>query len=114
MDSVSDFGYHMFYNCEKLQHLEITPTAVPAMLRVDENIFYNCVNLKEIIFKGTKEQAIQLKIGNRSKKGWRKGSSIKKIISTDGVIKLSQLTNAYLPIEITPSGIFILTKFLQS
>jgi hypothetical protein len=44
--------------------------------------------LTEIKFKGTKKQAIQLGIGNRSRKKWRDGSSIEKIVCSDGLIEL--------------------------
>ena len=56
---------------------------------IRDDAFKGCINLKEIQFKGTKQQAMQIGIGNRSRKKWRTNSAIEKIVCTDGIINLN-------------------------
>lgn len=83
-DSVINIGDYAFDYCDIL-----TRVTIPDSLRsIGDKAFSNCTKLKEIYFKGTKKQAIQLSIGNRTRKKWRENSAIEKIICTDGVIEL--------------------------
>ena len=83
-DSVTTIGERAFFGCSSLTSVEI-PDSVTS---IGDGAFCYCDSLKEIIFKGAKKQAMQLGIGNRSRKRWREGSSIEKIICTDGEIIL--------------------------
>lgn len=106
-DSITSIGAYTFYNCISLTSIEIpnsvesigsgafykcsslTSVVIPdSVTSIGDYAFRDCNNLKEIAFKGTKEQAIQLGIGNRARKKWREGSSIEKIICNDGEIIL--------------------------
>ena len=83
-DSITSIEPYTFYSCRSLTSVEISNSVTSIGLQA----FYNCSNLKEINFKGTKEQAIQLGIGNRSRKKWRENSAIEKIVCSDGEINL--------------------------
>lgn len=83
-DSVTTIGSHAFYSCDSLTSVVIGN----GVNSIGYWAFEGCSSLKEINFKGTKEQAIQLGIGNSSEKEWRENSSIGKIICTDGEIIL--------------------------
>ena len=106
-NSVTSIGYDVFKNCSSLTSVKI-PNSVKNIgisafqyctnlmsVVIPDSVttigfwaFEDCKNLEEIKFTGTKEQAIQLDIGNRSKWEWRKGAPIEKIICTDGEIIL--------------------------
>lgn len=77
-------GDYAFKNCKLLKMVIITNS----VKTIGDYTFYYCTNLKEIKYLGTKKQAVQLGIGNKSRKRWREGSAISKIICTDGVIEL--------------------------
>ena len=83
-DSVTEIGYGVFSSCYDLTNIVI-PNSVTI---IGDEVFYRCKNLKEIQFKGTKKEAMQLGIGNKSRKRWRAGSLIEKIICNDGIIEL--------------------------
>ena len=83
-DNVWSIENEAFINCSNLKNIEI-PNSVKI---IGKGAFSNCSNLKEIIFKGTKEEAIICGIGEKAFKNWREGSSIEKIICTDGIVKL--------------------------
>ena len=81
-DNVSSIGDDAFYNCDKLKRVIIGN----GVTSIGEEAFENCNSLKEIQYRGTKKQALtKLKVRN---KRWRYGSSIEKIICTDGEIEL--------------------------
>lgn len=106
-NSVTSIGEEVFQNCGKLTSVVIpdsitsiskstfsycsslTSVVIPnSVTSIDEYAFSYCGKLEEITYKGTRKQAIQLGIGNKSRKKWRANSSIKKIICTDGIIEL--------------------------
>lgn len=81
-DGVTTIGTYAFLGCSSLTSVEI-PDSVTTIC---DGAFRNCTNLTEIIYKGTKKDAlIKLKVKNKK---WRQGSTIKKIICIDGVIEL--------------------------
>ena len=80
--TIQNIGIWAFYNCTSLIELEI-PNTIANIGNTE--IFKDCLSLKEIIYKGTKEEAFKCGL---MKKKWRKGSPIEKIICTNGVIKL--------------------------
>lgn len=83
-NSVTSISDCAFCDCSNL-----TTVIIPSSVRViGEYLFANCQNLKELNFKGTKEQAIQLGIGNKLRKRWREDSGIERILCIDGVIEL--------------------------
>ena len=82
--NVTKINSFAFLRCANLKSILINTS----ITSIDNYAFYSCSSLKEIQYKGTKKQAMQLGIGNRSKKRWREASSIEKIICTDGVIEL--------------------------
>ena len=83
-DSITSISKSTFSDCSSLVSVVI-PSSVTS---IDEYAFLNCSSLKEVNFKGTRKQAINLGIGIKSKKRWRKNSAIQKIICTDGEIEL--------------------------
>ena len=83
-DSITSISKSTFSDCSSLVSVVI-PSSVTS---IDEYAFLNCSNLKEVNFKGTRKQAINLGIGIKSKKRWRKNSAIQKIICADGIIYL--------------------------
>jgi hypothetical protein len=83
-NSVIRLSTGAFRDCYLLESITI-PTSVE-FRSVDRWIFSNCISLKSITYLGTKEEAIQVGIGNISYDLWREGSAISKIICTDGVI----------------------------
>ena len=83
-NSIISIGEIAFCNCTSLKKLTIPNKR----FKMGDSIFSNCPKLKEITFSGTKEEAIKHGIGNVKRKKWRDGSSIEKIICTDGVIEL--------------------------
>ena len=83
-NSVTSIGDYAFNSCHGLISV-IIPDSVTS---IGEHPFAWCNNLKEINFKGTKKQAMKLGIGSKSRKTWRHGSAIEKIICSDGVIEL--------------------------
>ena len=83
-NNVTSIGEAAFYKCISLKSVTI-PYSVKS---IGESAFYNCTNLKEIKYLGTKREAMQLGIRDRSNTKWAWGSSISKIICTDGEILL--------------------------
>lgn len=83
-DSITSISKSTFSSCSSLTSVVI-PNSVTS---IDEYAFSYCGKLEEITYKGTRKQAIQLGIGNKSRKKWRANSSIKKIICSDGVVEL--------------------------
>lgn len=83
-DSVTSIGRSAFYSCTTLTNVEIPNT----MTNIEDNAFGDCGGLEEIKYLGTKKEALKLGIGSRSRKKWREGSSIEKIICVDGIIEL--------------------------
>lgn len=83
-NSVINIGDYAFNSCHGLINVVI-PDIVTS---IGEHAFAWCNNLKEINFKGTKKQAMKLGIGSKSRKTWRHGSAIERIICIDGVIRL--------------------------
>ena len=82
-DNVVYIGNDAFTNCDSLTEI-IIPNSVT---NIGDELFYQCNSLKEIKYLGTKKEALtKLKIKQR--KRWKFGSSINKIICTDGVIEL--------------------------
>lgn len=75
---------HAFQSCLKLSTVEL-----PVTINLNESleVFYDCRNLKEIKFRGTKEQVEKLKLTDSAHREWRQGSSISRFICTDGVIE---------------------------
>lgn len=80
-NSIIKIGYCSFAYCRSLENVVIENNRI----NIDDYAFQYCDDLKEIIFKGTKEEAIKCGL---MKKKWRRGSPIKRIICTDGVIDL--------------------------
>lgn len=78
-DSISDFA---FQGCISLENI-IIPNSITS---IGCYAFRDCPKLKEITFKGTKEEV--LIILEVSDKRWRNGSSVEKIICNDGIIEL--------------------------
>lgn len=83
-NSVTAIGNHAFYNCSSLTNLMMSNSVTS----IGDYSFCNCKSLTKITYLGTKKEAMKLGIGNRSKKRWREGSAISKIICTDGEILL--------------------------
>jgi hypothetical protein len=80
-DAIKDYA---FFDCGSLTRVEI-PASVTS---IGEYAFTDCPKLKEIIFRGTKEESLICGLGDKSFTKWRGGSPIEKIICTDGEIKL--------------------------
>ena len=83
--SVINIKNNIFTGCNNLINVKIFPNN---KILIGEEIFSHCPKLKKIQFKGTIDDAIKYGVGDKSKNEWRKGSSISKIICTDGVIEL--------------------------
>ena len=79
---VTKIGSSAFYKCSSLTSITI-PNSVTS---IGDDVFSDCINLKEIRYLGTKKEALT-KL-NVKIKGWRGDSLIEKIICTDGVIEL--------------------------
>ena len=81
-DGVKTIGDAAFFDCESLKHVTIGNNVT----NIASSAFSGCTSLTEIIYLGTKKEALtKLKVKNKK---WREGSNIKKIICTDGVIEL--------------------------
>ena len=83
-NSVTSIGEWAFCDCSSLISIEIPNNVID----IDNYAFLDCKSLTEIRYLGTKKEAMKLGIGNKSRKKWREGSSISKIICTDGEIVL--------------------------
>lgn len=69
-----------FINCSHLTSI-VAPSSV---LNIGGGIFWECENLKDIKFEGTKNQWGSIKKSS----SWRVGSKLEKIICSDGEITL--------------------------
>lgn len=104
--SVTNIGDGAFHACERLENVVIgegvtsissgafaccdrlTSVVMPSSVTyIGRKVFCKDNELNEIIFKGTRKQAIQLGIGRVSKEEWREGSPIRAIICNDGAIR---------------------------
>ena len=83
-DNVTSIGEWAFSHCNNLTSIEMSNSVTS----IGNYAFLDCKSLTKINYLGTKKEAMQLGIGNRSRKRWREGSAISKIICTDGVIEL--------------------------
>ena len=104
--SLKEIFSHAFDSCEKLKTIDLSNTNLVSigeeafcscsnlmevilpnsLINLNDKLFRNCRLLTEIIYKGSKREAItKLKIKN---KNWRKYSAISKIICSDGIIEL--------------------------
>ena len=80
--SLVSIGEEAFCSCSNLMEV-ILPNS---LINLNDKLFRNCNLLTEVIYKGSKREAIiKLKVKN---KNWRKYSAISKIICTDGIIEL--------------------------
>ena len=81
-NGVTSIGDAAFSNCSSLTNVTIGASVTS----IEEQVFKWCNSLTEIQYKGTMKAALtKLKVRN---KRWRQGSSIQKIICTDGEISL--------------------------
>ena len=83
-NSVTSIGEEAFYRCISLKSVTI-PSSIKS---IHDSAFWSCPNLKEIKYLGTKREAMQLGIRDRSNAKWIMDSSIQKIVCTDGIIEL--------------------------
>ena len=79
-DTVTSIGHSAFASCGKLEYVFIPRTVV----MIDYDILYNTY-LEELNYGGTMEQWEKI---NKAE-NWALGSSVKRIICTDGVIELN-------------------------
>ena len=105
-DSVTSIGREAFYGCKSLTSVEIgdNVTTIDSaafcrsgikttilgnnpLLHIAPNAFYKS-DLETIEFKGTKKEVKKNGIGSISLKEWKETPTLKKIVCTDGVLKL--------------------------
>lgn len=82
-DSVTSIGLGAFESCSKLTSVTIGN----GVTKIGKGAFWGCDSLEQIFFKGTQAEAIKCGIGRQRRTGWREGSSIERIICTDGEIE---------------------------
>ena len=101
--TITEIKEHAFYNCSSLESVlipnsvitigdyafsgcsNLTTVVIPHSVKiVDSFAFEDCDRLKELNFEGTKAKWNLLK----KSLSWRRGSSIERIICTDGIIEL--------------------------
>ena len=78
-DSVKEIDEHAFEGCKSMTEITL-PNSVTS---IENGIFYNCSKLTSVTFKGTKEEWNSI-----SKYNWNAGSSVEKVICTDGEIEI--------------------------
>ena len=78
-DSVKKIDEYAFQGCKSMTEITL-PNSVT---RIEDGIFYNCSKLTSVTFKGTKEEWNSI-----SKYNWNAGSSVQKVICTDGEIEI--------------------------
>lgn len=79
-DSVKKIDEYAFQGCKSMTEITL-PNSVT---RIEDGIFYNCSKLTSITFKGTKEEWNGISKSNN----WNLGSSVQKVICTDGEIEI--------------------------
>lgn len=79
-DSVKKIDEYAFQGCKSMTEITL-PNSVT---RIEDGIFYNCSKLTSITFKGTKEEWNGISKSNN----WKVGSSVQKVICTDGEIEI--------------------------
>ena len=78
-DSVKEIDEHAFEGCKSMTEITL-PNSVTS---IENGIFYDCSKLTSVTFKGTKEEWNSI-----SKYNWNVGSSVQKVICTDGEIEI--------------------------
>lgn len=84
-DSCKFIQDHVFQWCLNLSTVELPVTI---NLNESQEVFYDCRNLKELRFRGTREQVEKLKLTDSVHREWRRGSSISRFVCDDGEIIL--------------------------
>lgn len=79
-DSVKKIDEYAFQGCKSMTEITL-PNSVT---RIENGIFYDCSKLTSITFKGTKEEWNGISKSNN----WNTGSSVQKVICTDGEIEI--------------------------
>ena len=78
-DSVKRIDEYAFQGCESMTEITL-PNSITS---IENSIFYDCSKLTSVTFKGTKEEWNSI-----SKYNWNVGSSVQKVICTDGEIEI--------------------------
>lgn len=78
-DSVKKIDEYAFQGCKSMTEITL-PNSVTS---IENSIFYDCSKLTSVTFKGTKEEWNSI-----SKYNWNAGSSVQKVICTDGEIEI--------------------------
>ena len=79
-DSVKKIDEFAFQGCKSMTEITL-PNSVT---RIEDGIFYDCSKFTSITFKGTKEEWNGISKSNN----WNVGSSVQKVICTDGEIEI--------------------------
>lgn len=79
-DSVKKIDEYAFQGCKSMTEITL-PNSVTS---IENGIFYNCSKFTSITFKGTKEVWNGISKSNN----WNVGSSVQKVICTDGEIEI--------------------------
>lgn len=79
-DSVKKIDEFAFQGCKSMTEITL-PNSVTS---IENGIFYDCSKLTSITFKGTKEEWNGISKSNN----WNVGSSVQKVICTDGEIEI--------------------------
>ena len=79
-DGLMHIESYVFRNCNNLNKVTLNKD----ICSIGQGCFYDCFRLKELYYKGTKEDFANIDLDDL----WLEESSVKQIICTDGVIKV--------------------------